>query len=164
MTCSEEFSTLCGIFSVSVITYTLYNYSSVLNFIIHGSGKGIIRTTGSNRNAVVDTTNGVLVIPSVKLPSLDWTVSLFDYETTKHIKDGLQSLDIMSNIDNLECKVKGRTLLCEYVYPEDIGAEKIRGCISSIFDNECYVFTVEKGNMINYKSYSNEFELQLQDL
>ena len=82
MTCSEEFSTLCGIFSVSMITYILYNHSSVLNFIIHGSGKGIIRVNSSNRNAVVDTTGGSLVIPSVKLPSLDWSVNLFECENT----------------------------------------------------------------------------------
>jgi hypothetical protein len=164
MTCSEEFSTLCGIFSTSVIVYTLYNYSSVLEFIINGSGKGIIRVNGSKRNAVIDTTGGVLTIPSVKLPSLDWSVSLFEYESTKHIKDGLNSLDIISDVNTIDCKIRGRTLLTEFVYPEDLGVEKIRGCISSIFDNECFVFTIEPGDMIDYRKYANQFMLLLEDL
>ena len=164
MTCSEEFSTLCSIFSTSVLGYVLYNYSSILSFMIHGTGKGIIRQKKSSTNAIVDTTDGCLYIPIAKLPCLDWNVQLFKPENTEHINDGPNNLEVVSNIDMINCKIKGRNLLCEFFYPEDLGSKRIRVCISSIFDNECYIFTVEGGNMIDYRKYIKELENHLEDL
>ena len=145
---------------VSMTGVALYNYSTILSIIINGTGKGIIRT--SKRNATLETTEGVLSIPSVKLPSLDWEVHLF--EKNCEIPDGLSSLDVVKSINTTPCLVKGRTLICEYIYPEQLGAETIRGYVSSIFDNECYVFTINKGEMIDYRKFANQFMLEIEDL
>ena len=116
------------------------------------------------RNTTIDSTIGLIHLPSVKLPSLDWDVKLFSDSKDSCIKDGLNKLDIVSSLDTIDCKVNGRTLICEFIYPEHLGVETIRGYISSIFDDECYVFTVDRGEMIDYRSFANDFMLLLEDL
>ena len=157
----ESFS-FCSMFMVSFVGIIFYNSMNIFEFMIHGVGKGRVKI--SKRTAEVDTTIGNIVIPNVILPSLDWEVHLFETKGNEKIEDGINSLNVVSRVNTIECKVKGRTLLCEYIYPEELGSETIRGYISSIFDDECYVFTVKNGEMIDYRSFANKFMLQLEDL
>lgn len=158
MDCEQSY--FYEMFPLSILGLAMYNYSSLISFIINGTGKGVISI--SKRNIIVDTTIGQLSVPNVKLPSLDWEVHLFKSE--HDIKDGLNGLDNVKDIDTIRCNVNGSTLLCEFIYPEQLCVEEIRGYISSIFDDECFVFTVKRGEMIDYRKFANEFMLILEDL
>ena len=159
MDCEQGYFSV--IFPLSMAGFALYNYSNIISFLLNGTGKGVINIL--KRNVTVDTTTGKVSIPSVKLPSMDWEVHLFNVEES-NVSDGMHSLKDVEEIDTLECKIRGRTLLCEIIYPEELGVNEIRGYISSIFDDECYVFTVKQGEMIDYRKFSNNFMLDLEDL
>ena len=160
---SQESFSFYPMLMFSFAGIVLYNYVSILDYMIHGVGKGKIKV--SKGNATVDSTMGVVHLPNVKLPSLDWEVKLFkETDENSSVKDGLNNLDVVSSLDTIDCKVNGRTLICEFVYPEQLGVETIRGYVSSIFDDECYVFTVNRGEMIDYRSFANSFMLLLEDL
>ena len=104
MECSQESYSLCSLFMVSFVGIIFYNYDTVLDFMIHGTGKGKVRI--SKGNTTVDSNMGTIHLPNIKLPSLDWEVKLFkDTDDNSSIKDGLNDLETVSSLNTMDCKI-----------------------------------------------------------
>ena len=163
MYCEYEFFSFCSLFPMTIISYAVYNYQDVIDFFLYGPGVG--RVILKSDNMTVETTSGDLRLPTLKLPSLDWEVRFFTkYVSKDDLKDGMNDLDSVVNIEHTKCKIYRRNLVCEYIYSNEFASSELRGCVVSVFDDSCYVFTVPKSGLIDYRKFCNDFMLQLEDL
>lgn len=142
---------------VGVLTY---NYRTIVDLMIHGTGLGYV-VKCKNGGFLTKTTMGTVRIPTVKVPSLEWELRFYP---SLDISDGTYgNSDILKNRAFVPTRVSNTTLLCEYIYPSDIGPGDIKGCLISEFDDVCYVFTLDSSLPIDYNKYCNLFECELEN-
>lgn len=142
---------------VGVLTY---NYRTIVDLMVYGSGLGhVVRC--KNSGFLTKTVMGTVRIPTVKLPSLEWELRFYP---SLGISDGTYgNSDVLTNRPFVPTRVSNTTLLCEYMYPSDIGPGKVKGCLISEFDDVCYVFTLDRSVPIDYNKYCNLFEQELEN-
>ena len=156
----HEVSLLNMFVPVSITGALIWNYEILLKMFVYGSDLGNIKIGKKTINVV--STNGNINIPTLTLPSFDWTVGFF-MEDIEHIKDGMNDYDIIMDNRVLCCNILRNKLVCEYMYPEQVdGNKRVRGYIGSLFDQKCYVFTVDNDEPIDYRKFSNLLESELE--
>ena len=161
MDCQEEQSyfSFCALLPLAIGVLSFFNIDKILNLAINGVGVGKINKVKNTLS--VKTSEGVIMFPNVKLPSFDWEM----YFTSEKIdvEDGTHDSTIVDDISMTRCPQFRDTIICEYLYSQDVGSEDIRGIITSHLDGLCYVFTVKKGEIIDYKKFIDQFLQQIED-
>jgi len=152
----------CTLMPVSVIGFALWHYETFIKCLVYHSTIGNVKF--SKTSLEVESVQGKINVPCVKLPSYDWSVGFF-VDGAFGVKDGFNIWDVVEENNTLQCSIVRNNLICEYTYPNHInGKPTVRGYIGSVFDEECYVFTVENGEPIDYQKYCDELKLHLEDL
>ena len=161
MYCEYSVFSFCTVVPLSVISFLFWNYEFTLKMLAYGTQLGNVKF--GKKSLEIDTTCGKFNIPTITLPSYDWSVGFFleDIE----FEDGFQEWSVLENRRKLECHIVRNKLVCQYMYPNQVnGQSKIRGYVGSMFDGECYIFTVDEGKPIDYTKFCNELMLHLEDL
>ena len=162
MYCEYELFSFCAMMPISVIGFMLWNYQYIIKSMTYGTDLGNVKF--SRRSLEVATTQGQLSIPVMTLPSYDWNVGFFVGDTST-VRDGINDYAVVENHDRIDCNIVRNKLICEYLYPEQVnGTSLVRGYVGSMFDGECYVFTVDNGGAIDYLQHANKLMLHLEDL
>jgi hypothetical protein len=162
MFCEYEVFSFCTLMPLSVISFMVWNYEFIIKSLTYGADIGNVRFT--KRSLDVETTQGGLSIPVLTLPSYDWSVGFF-VDDSSTVTDGFNDWNVIEKHEVLNCNIVRNKLICEYMYPHQItGKLQVRGFVGSMFDSECYVFTVEKDQPIDYQKYCNELADHLEDL
>lgn len=143
--------------TVGVLTY---NFRTIVDLMVYGSELGHI-VKCKDGGFLTKTIMGMVRIPTVKLPSLEWELRFYP---SLEIPDGsYDNTDILKNHHFVPTTVSTTSLLCEYMYPSDIGPGDVKGCLISEFDDVCYVFTLDRSVPIDYNKYCTLFEHELEN-
>ena len=162
MFCEYEIFSFCTLFPISLIGTIFWNYEIFFKLLAYNPEIGNVRFTKTSLE--VESVQGKLSVPCLTLPSYDWSVGFF-VDNMFDVEDGFNSWDIIEKNKVLPCRIIRNKLTCEYMYPNQVnGKSTVRGYIGSVFDGECYVFTVENGEPIDYQKHCNRLMLHLEDL
>mgnify|MGYP003628219148 CR=1 FL=1 len=144
---------------VMVLSFAAYNYQTILDIAVYGSRMGHLKY---HRKAVTTaTTSGVVRLPSITLPSLDWEMRFYNDIL---IKDGIYyNSDVVKGRRYIPCRIYKDILICEYIYPSDIAAGVVKGCLISPFDDTCCIFTLDDNQPIDYRKHCEEFSQVLEE-
>ena len=127
--------------------------------MVYGSDLG--HAVKCKNGYVTQTTMGTIRTPMINLPSFEWELRFY---TSLGISDGTyDNTDVLANIPFVPTTVNNTSLLCEYMYPSDIGSGEVKGCLISEFDDVCYVFTLDSSVPIDYIRYCSLFEQELEN-
>lgn len=133
--------------SIGIVVAGL-NFDSVLHAFSYGVGVTVLR---KNKKKVYAKTNaGTIIVPSVELPNYESRLSLI-LDGNIDLESGFvhhTSLDLY-NMLYMRC-TKDRALV-EYLYPEDLKLDKVYVCVENEFEEEVYIQSFEKGQVIDYK-------------
>lgn len=139
--------------TVAPLVYYLFNHVA--------SDTGVIKCRKGQ--LTVNTTSGLLRLPQVTLPSYDWDVHFFTDKSGFKEQDGLHDSSVIDSFQNISAVVIRNILICEHLYPEDIGIG-VKCVINSPFDDVCYVRTLEPNKPIDYKSLCSEFTTKIEEM
>ena len=159
MDCEQSYIGFCTLFPIIIGSIVFLKLDVLVDIAIHGVGIGKLKKV--KKNITVDTSEGVLKLPTAKLPSLDWEMYFIDEDT--EVKDGINDLDAVENLKMTKCKQFRDLVLCEYIYSNDFREGDIKVIISSPLDDLCYVFTVKEGETINYKKNIEDFLKEIEE-
>lgn len=159
MECEQSYFTFCTLFPLAIGIFSFIKLDTLIDVAINGVGVGKLRK--NKQHLTVNTPEGYVRLPTVKMPTIDWEVYFIDDETD--LKDGFHNLSLIDNLSKTICKQHRDLLLCEYLYPKDYSCkEDVKMAISSPLDDYCYVFTVKGSDPIDYTSrlqtFLNEIE------
>lgn len=135
-----------------VLYYTLTTMSSDVGILKCKKGK-----------LTINTTSGPLRVAQVTLPSYDWDVHFFTADSGFNEQDGLHDSSVIDNHGSIPTKTVRNILVCEHLYPEDLG-KGVKCVMNSPFDDVCYVKTLEPRKPIDYRAIANEFEVQMEQM
>ncbi len=164
MFCEYEVFSFCTLMPISLVGMMLWHYETVVKCLVYNSGIGNVKFTKTSLE--VESVQGKLSVPCLTLPSYDWSVGFF-LDNDFVANDGVQSWDVIEQNKHqiLPCRIVRNKLICQYMYPHQInGQSRVRGYIGSMFDGECYIFTVENGEPIDYQKYCNKLMVHIEDL
>ena len=144
---------------ITLLSFAAYNYQTIFDIMVYGSRIGQIKNT--RKKLTIDTMSGVVTIPSITLPSLDWDMRFY---VNANMKVGMHdSVDVIDTDSKfVQCKINKDILICEYLYPRNIANDIVQGCIISPFDDSCYIFTLNENTPIDYLKHCNEFNKHLE--
>lgn len=143
------------VLSLAILPMAYYVYSSL------SSDVGMVKCRKGK--LTVNTTSGLIRLPHVKLPSYDWDVHFFTDKSVFNQQDGLHDSSVMDSFQKQSALVIRNILVCEHLYPEDIGTG-VKCVINSPFDNVCYVHSLEPNRPIDYRLLCNEFATKIEEM
>ena len=159
MDCEQSYIGFCTLFPIIVGSIVFLKLDTLVDIALNGPGIGKLKKT--KQNVTVDTSEGSLKIPTAKFPNMDWEMYFIDEETD--VKDGINDLDAIEDINLTRCKQFRDLVLCEYIYSTDLRKGDIKAVISSPLDDLCFVFTVKEGEIINYKKNIEDFLKEIEE-
>jgi len=151
--------TFCALLPVTLGIFALCKMDVLIDIALNGTGVGRIKKT--KQKVTVQTSEGVLKIPTAKFPNLDW--EMYFIEEVTDVKDGINDLDNIMSLKMSKCKQFRDLVLCEYIYSTDFKRGDIKLAISSPLDDLCYVFTVKEGDVIDYKNNIEDFLKEIEE-
>ena len=138
--------------ALPVLFYTLTTISSDVGILKCRKGQ-----------LTINTTSGPLRLPQVAMPSYDWDVRFFTSDSGFNQEDGLHDSNVIEGHRSVPAKMIRNILVCEYLYPEDLG-KGVKCVMNSPFDDVCYVKTLESRKPIDYRAIANDFEVQMEQM
>ena len=160
MECEQSYLSFCTLFPLAIAGCAFYFSDKIVELMLTGIGKGRIRKV--KKTLMIDTDDGILKLPTVKLPNMEWEVHTITQSGDSYVlSDGVNCMSKVDYISTIRCKLFRDILICENIYNET--KDDLRGFISSPFDDMCYVFTIKPGEVIDYRSYVNEFLEQIEE-
>ena len=159
MECEQSYFTFCTLFPFTLGLFGFLKLDTLIDIVINGAGVGRFRKT--KKKLTIETTEGQLRIPTVKLPNLDWEMYFIDENSD--IEDGFHVVDDIEDLDKTKCKQYRDLLLCEYFYSSDYCSGDLKAVLSSPLDDWCYVFTVNEGDTIDYKTRIETFLTEIEN-
>lgn len=154
MECEQSYFSLCATLPLVIGIVGLFKIDTIVDLLSIGVGVGKIKKTKSQLS--VETTEGNIKLPNVKMPSFDWEMYYLN-ENYEELKDGQWTLSEMPDLDRTRCPQFRDLLIPEYIYAKDYKGGDLRCMIESQFDDLCYLFTIHKDDMINYSSMIETF-------
>ena len=160
MDCEQSYFSFCSLLPFAIAGFALYFSDKIVELMITGVGKGRIRKV--KKALMIDTDDGMLKLPTVKLPNMEWEVHTITQSGDSYkLNDGINKMNKVECISSIRCKLFRDILICENFYNEL--KQDMRGFISSPFDDLCYVFTIKPGEVIDYRRYINEFLEEIEE-
>lgn len=154
MECEQSYFSLCTMLPVALGILGFLKMDTLLDLAVTGVGVGKLKKT--KQQLRVETTEGNIKLPTVKMPCLEWEMYFLN-ENYEELEDGLQKLSEMPNLDKTRCPQFRDLLICEHIYAKDYGRGDLRCVIESSFDDACYLFSIHRDEMINYSSMIETF-------
>jgi hypothetical protein len=153
MECEQSYFSLCTMLPVALGILGFLKMDTLLDLAVTGVGVGKLKKT--KQQLRVETTEGNIKLPTVKMPCLEWEVYFLneDIET----EDGYHILSVVDGVNKTRCPQFRDLLICEHIYAKDYGRGDLRCVIESPFDDVCYLFSIHRDEMINYSSMIETF-------
>lgn len=142
------------------MTFVLPTVYFFMNHVL--SDVGIVKCR-KGKLAVKTSNIGIITLPQIALPSYDWDVIFFTEKSGFNEQDGLHDSSVIDNFRGIRPMMVRNMLICQYLYSDDLG-KGVKCVINSPFDDICYVRTLEAGEMINYRSYCDDFATKIEQM
>lgn len=159
MDCEQSYIGFCTFFPIIVGSIVFLKLDTLVDIALNGAGVGKLKKV--KQNVTVDTSEGVLKLPTAKFPNMDWEMYFIDEDSD--IKDGINDVDAIVDLKMTRCKQFRDLVLCEYIYSTDLRKGDIKLVVSSPLDDLCYVFTVKEGEIIDYKKNIEDFLKEIEE-
>lgn len=160
MECEQSYFSLCTMVPVALGILGFFKIDTLFELALTGVGVGKLKKT--KQQLRVETTEGNIKLPTVKMPCLEWEMYFLN-EYYEEIEDGLQKMSEIPDLNKTRCPQYRDLLICENIYANDYRGGDLRCVIESPFDDTCYIFTIHKDVMINYTSMIETFLTSIEE-